>query len=67
MISDAFKVDESCPCYVAPSLTPHPLAWRHEYDGGRAFYTALGHPTEAYYDPTFLGMVARGIVWASGR
>jgi hypothetical protein len=21
----------------------HPLAWYHNYDGGRAFYTALGH------------------------
>ncbi len=27
----------------------HPIAWYHEYDGGRSFYTAAGH-TEASYD-----------------
>ena len=21
----------------------HPIAWYHNYDGGRSFYTALGH------------------------
>jgi type 1 glutamine amidotransferase len=25
----------------------HPVAWCHEYDGGRAFYTALGHTSES--------------------
>lgn len=32
----------------------HPMAWYHEYDGGRAFYTALGHTDESYNDPLFL-------------
>src|SRR5687768_12388765 len=25
----------------------HPMAWYHEFDGGRAFYTALGHTKES--------------------
>ena len=33
----------------------HPIAWYHEYDGGRAWYTALGHTSASYYEPLFLG------------
>jgi cytochrome c len=32
----------------------HPMAWYHEYDGGRAFYTALGHTEESYLEENFL-------------
>jgi len=42
----------------------HPIAWYHEHDGGRAFYTALGHTTESYSDELFLGHLAGGIAWA---
>jgi type 1 glutamine amidotransferase len=42
----------------------HPIAWRHEHDGGRAFYTALGHTSESYSDAAFMGHVAGGIAWA---
>lgn len=45
----------------------HPIAWHHEYDGGRAFYTALGHTDESWTDPLFLQHVAGGIEWALGR
>jgi cytochrome c len=31
--------------------TNHPMAWYHEYDGGRAFYTELGHTEESYAEP----------------
>ena len=26
----------------------HPMSWYHEYDGGRAFFTELGHTQESY-------------------
>jgi type 1 glutamine amidotransferase len=26
----------------------HPIAWCHEFGGGRSWYTALGHPKESY-------------------
>ena len=45
---------------------PHRMSWSHEYDGGRAFYTALGHTTESYSDPAFLGHLAGGIEYALG-
>lgn len=44
----------------------HPLAWQHTYDGGRSFYTALGHSPEAYADPTFLQHLLGGIRYAIG-
>jgi len=44
----------------------HPIAWYHEYDGGRSFYTALGHTAESYDEPEFIAHVKGGIEWASG-
>jgi type 1 glutamine amidotransferase len=43
----------------------HPIAWYHNYDGGRAFYTALGHMTSDFSDPAFLNHVFAGIFWAA--
>ncbi|WP_084524059.1 ThuA domain-containing protein [Adhaeribacter aquaticus] len=45
----------------------HPIAWYHEYDGGRAFYTAGGHTEESYQDPLFLKHITGGIAYALGR
>ncbi len=45
----------------------HPIAWYHEFDGGRAFYTGLGHTIESYSEPLFLEHVLRGIMYAAGR
>jgi type 1 glutamine amidotransferase len=41
-----------------------PLAWCHEFEGGRSFYTSLGHKKEYYSDPTYLKHLAGGIRWA---
>ena len=43
----------------------HPLSWYHEYDGGRSFYTALGHQPSKYSDPLFLEHLYGGIYWAA--
>jgi type 1 glutamine amidotransferase len=43
----------------------HPLAWCREFDGGRSFYTALGHFDEAYQDEAFMKHVLNGILWAA--
>jgi len=45
----------------------HPIAWCHEYDGGRAFYTALGHTDESYADPLFMGHLAGAVSWVLAR
>ena len=39
----------------------HPIAWYHDYDGGRAFYTGLGHTEASYTEPEFLGHLWGGI------
>jgi len=44
----------------------HPIAWYHEYDGGHAWYTALGHTSESYYEPLFLAHLWGGITYAVG-
>jgi type 1 glutamine amidotransferase len=49
------------------SPAPHPIAWAHAYDGGRAWYTGLGHTAESYGEPAFRAHLAGGIVWAATR
>lgn len=44
----------------------HPISWYHAYDGGRSWYTALGHTSESYYDPLFLAHLWGGIMYAAG-
>ena len=45
----------------------HPMSWYHDYDGGRAFYTALGHTDESYSDPLYLKHLLGGIEYAMGN
>ena len=45
----------------------HPMSWYHEYDGGRAFYTELGHTDESYSDPLYLQHLLGGIKYAMGK
>lgn len=44
----------------------HPIAWYHEFEGGRSFYTGLGHTKESYKDALFLDHILQGIEWAMG-
>jgi cytochrome c len=46
--------------------TDHPIAWCHEFGGGRAWYTALGHASELYADSRFVQHLLGGIRWAAG-
>ncbi|NBQ14458.1 MAG: ThuA domain-containing protein, partial [Proteobacteria bacterium] len=48
------------------AMGDHPIAWYHEFDGGRAWYTALGHTKESYAEKLFLEHVREGIEWAAG-
>lgn len=45
----------------------HPMAWYKEYDGGRAFYTGMGHTDESYADPLYMKHVLGGIKYAIGK
>lgn len=45
----------------------HPMSWYHDYDGGRAFYTAMGHTDETFSEPLFLNHVYAGLQYAMGK
>ncbi len=40
-----------------------PVAWYQEFDGGRQWYTALGHRSEHYADPRFMRHILGGLQW----
>ena len=40
-----------------------PLAWCHSFDGGRQWYTSLGHDKEHYENPVFIQHILGGILW----
>jgi type 1 glutamine amidotransferase len=43
----------------------HPVSWYHDYDGGRSFYTALGHIPVIFSDQAFLNHLYAGILYAA--
>jgi type 1 glutamine amidotransferase len=51
------------------AMGDHPIAWYHEFEGGRAWYTGLGHRAELYQGPEsalFVQHLLGGIQWAAG-
>ena len=60
------KIDETS--YKGGEMNgDHPMSWYHAYDGGRAFYTELGHTDESYADPLYLNHLLGGIRYAMGK
>jgi cytochrome c len=45
----------------------HPIAWCHDYDGGRSWYTGMGHTNESFHEPLFLAHLAAGLRYATGQ
>jgi hypothetical protein len=59
------KVDENT--YTGGKMgADHPVAWYHAFDGGRAWYSALGHTQASYSEPEFLAHLRGGIIYAMG-
>jgi len=44
-------------------FNPNPVSWSHEFDGGRVFYTVLGHPKAVYTNPLFLNHISGALDW----
>jgi cytochrome c len=44
----------------------HPIAWAHDFEGGRAWYTGGGHTDESYSEPLFRAHLLGGIRYAAG-
>lgn len=45
----------------------HPIAWFREFDGGRTFYTGLGHTDESYDEVNFQKHIIGGVKYVLGR
>jgi len=59
------RIDEST--YSGGTMgASHPMAWCHTFDGGRAWYTELGHTKASYSEPLYLKHLLGGIEWAAG-
>ena len=48
-------------------VNPNPISWAHEFEGGRVFYTAMGHTPETYADRNFLAHLAGGLRWVTAK
>jgi len=44
----------------------HPMAWYQNFEGGRSWYTSLGHVEESYTEQLYLRHILGGIKWAIG-
>jgi len=44
----------------------HPTTWCHNFDGGRAWYTGMGHTIQSFSEPNFLHLLLGGIQTAAG-
>ena len=44
----------------------HPIAWCQDVDGGRSWYTAMGHTAETYAEPFFREHLMGGIESSAG-
>lgn len=45
----------------------HPIAWCHRYAGGRSVYTAMGHTSDSYREPSFASHLLGAIEMATGH
>jgi type 1 glutamine amidotransferase len=45
----------------------HPIAWCQKYDGGRVWYTGLGHDANIYANHDSMAMIVQGMKWAAGK
>ncbi len=49
------------------SADDHAVVWTNNFHGTRVFGTTYGHSDDAFRDPIFIELLARGFVWAAGR
>jgi PKD repeat protein/type 1 glutamine amidotransferase len=44
----------------------HPVSWCRDYDGGRSFYTGMGHTEGSYGESAFRSHLAGALRWTTG-
>lgn len=57
--------DKDKPTYYGG--TSSPSVWCHQFDGGRQWYTSLGHDSATYATPEFQKHILGGIIWVIGN
>lgn len=57
--------DKDKPTYYGG--TSSPSVWCHEFDGGRQWYTSLGHDSTTYATTEFQQHIMGGIIWVIGE
>jgi len=69
LVTDPAKLDDPERSKYSWTLLGNalPLSWYMLEDGGREFYTALGHKKEDYANPILYRHILGGIVWAMGE
>ncbi|MEU6973469.1 ThuA domain-containing protein [Kitasatospora aureofaciens] len=60
------SVDESSYDPGSDRMGDHPITWCQNVQGGRSWYTGMGHTIESYADPAFRTMLLGGIRLAAG-
>ncbi|MFE4976779.1 ThuA domain-containing protein [Kitasatospora sp. NPDC056651] len=60
------SLDESSYDPGPDRMGDHPITWCQRVQGGRSWYTGMGHGEEAYADPAFRAMLLGGIRVAAG-
>lgn len=45
----------------------HPFIWKHEFDGGRSYYTGGGHTDESFVEPLFVRHLLEALKWTMKR
>lgn len=64
-VKPLIKIDESS-YQGGTNGENHPVAWYQDFEGGRVFYTALGHTKESYSEALFLQHILGGIQYSLG-
>lgn len=65
-INVLYKLDETS--YTGgENGADHPIVWYQEFDGGRVFYTGMGHTNESFQEKEFLDQLRLGVKYAIGN
>ena len=60
-------LDESTYSRTGADGFDHPISWYQYFDGGRSWYTGLGHTEGTYAEPLFRQHLLGGILFAAGQ
>ena len=64
-INVLIKIDEKS-YHDGKNGDDHPMSWYHDFDGGRSFYTAMGHTDETFSEPLFVNHIWAGLQYTMG-